>query len=175
MCCKPASKIVIFKDDMQTFNPTEEMLLDDGWIIHIPENTEPSDEERLYMAKRDKIRDIEYFDKSQEVEEFTINGISLWLDRSERETLDRRFRIELKNDKTESVLWKNGIAFPLVIKEALVMLDTIEMYAIATYDRTQQHIANVNKLESIEEIKDYDYREGYPDKLIFNTNILDED
>ena len=29
--CKPANKIVIIKDGMQTFNPTEEMLLEDGW------------------------------------------------------------------------------------------------------------------------------------------------
>ena len=29
--CKPANKIVIIKDGMQTINPTEEMLLEDGW------------------------------------------------------------------------------------------------------------------------------------------------
>ena len=29
--CKPANKIIIVKDGMQTFNPTEEMLLEDGW------------------------------------------------------------------------------------------------------------------------------------------------
>ena len=29
--CKPANKIIIIKDGMQTFNPTEEMLLEDGW------------------------------------------------------------------------------------------------------------------------------------------------
>ena len=32
--CKPANKIVIVKDGMQTFNPTEEMLLEDGWKVH---------------------------------------------------------------------------------------------------------------------------------------------
>ena len=29
--CKPANKIIIIKDGMQTFNPTEEMLLEDDW------------------------------------------------------------------------------------------------------------------------------------------------
>ena len=33
--CKPASKIIIIKDDMQIFNPTEEMLLEDMPIIPI--------------------------------------------------------------------------------------------------------------------------------------------
>ena len=30
--CKPLSKIVIIKDGFQHFNPTEEMLLEDGWV-----------------------------------------------------------------------------------------------------------------------------------------------
>ena len=29
--CKPVNKIIIVKDGIQTFNPTEEMLLEDGW------------------------------------------------------------------------------------------------------------------------------------------------
>lgn len=160
---KPANKIIINKDGMNIFNPKEEMIFADGWVEYI----DPVYEETIEDVRRHKLDEIEHYDKSKEIEEFTMNGISLWLDRSERETLDRRFNIELKNGKRESVLWKNGIAFQLVIEEALVMLDTIEMYAIATYDTTQQHLANVNMLQTIEEINNYDYRQGYPEKLNF--------
>ena len=160
---KTRSQITISKNGMTTYNPSEEMIFADGWVEYVA----PVYEETIEDVRRHKLDEIEHYDKSKEIEEFTMNGISLWLDRYERETLDRRFKIELKNGKTESVLWKNGIAFNLVIEEALVMLDAIEMYAIDTYDTTQQHLANVNMLQTIEEINHYDYRQGYPEKLNF--------
>ena len=53
--CKPANKIVIIKDGMQTINPTEEMLLEDGWVEHIPVQYEPTEEEILNREKEYKI------------------------------------------------------------------------------------------------------------------------
>lgn len=38
---KSANRIVIYKDDMQILNPTEEMILEDGWVEYAP-NTEPA-------------------------------------------------------------------------------------------------------------------------------------
>jgi hypothetical protein len=32
---KPLSKIVLIKDEMQIFNPTEEMVLEDGWVEYV--------------------------------------------------------------------------------------------------------------------------------------------
>lgn len=31
--CKPASQIVVIKDGYQHFNPSEEMLIEDGWAL----------------------------------------------------------------------------------------------------------------------------------------------
>jgi hypothetical protein len=47
------------------------------------------------------------------------------------------------------------------------MLNAIELYASACYDNTQRHISTVKSMEMIDDIKSYDYRTGYPDKLIF--------
>ena len=47
------------------------------------------------------------------------------------------------------------------------MLYLLEMYASNCYDNTQRHIANVANLENIEDIENYNYFEGYPDKLHF--------
>lgn len=33
--CKPASRIVIVKNGFQYFNPTEEMLIEDGWVKEV--------------------------------------------------------------------------------------------------------------------------------------------
>ena len=43
----------------------------------------------------------------------------------------------------------------------------IEKYASKCYDNTQMHIANVKAIENMEELKNYDYRTGYPEKLRF--------
>jgi hypothetical protein len=47
------------------------------------------------------------------------------------------------------------------------MLYAIEVYASKCYDNTQYHISQVNKLDNIEDLKNYDYTTGYPEKLIF--------
>ena len=60
-----SDKIVIIKDDMQIFNPTEEMILEDGWVeyistVNIPT---PTDEEIIERYRSDKIEDIINFEK----------------------------------------------------------------------------------------------------------------
>jgi hypothetical protein len=47
------------------------------------------------------------------------------------------------------------------------MLNAIELYASACYDTTQTHISVVRSIEDLEIIKDYNYKKGYPEKLIF--------
>jgi hypothetical protein len=57
--------------------------------------------------------------------------------------------------------------FPLTLENAMKMLYAIELYASACYDNTQRHLAEVNKLENIQDILEYDYKTGYPEKLNF--------
>ena len=71
--CKPASKIVIIKDDIQTFNPTEEMLFADGWTLHVPEVYEPAEEELLQRGKEFLKKEIIRYDLSENVNVFYIN------------------------------------------------------------------------------------------------------
>lgn len=68
---------------------------------------------------------------------------------------------------TETVLWYNGVSFPLNLDYAMKMLHAIELYASKCYDNTQAHIASVNALVDLESINSYDYRTGYPEKLRF--------
>lgn len=107
------------------------------------------------------------YDSSKSVNEFYINDKPLWLDREERGTLERRFRVEQKNGLVNTTLWKNGIAYPMVIENAIVMLDALEIYAIQCHDNTQRHLAAIQTLQTIEEIEAYDYTAGYPEKLRF--------
>ena len=165
--CKPANKIVIVKDGMQTFNPTEEMLLEDGWVEHIPVQYEPTEEEILNREKKYKIDEILRYDSSKEINGFYIDDKELWLDKATRVGLKLRFDAEIANGQTNTTVWYEGTAFNLELVNALQMLNDIELYASVCYDKTQSHIASVNAIEDIETLKKYDYRTGYPEKLRF--------
>ena len=157
-----SNKIVVIKDGMQIINPTEEMLLSDGWI----ENIE-SEEQKLYKAINYKRIDITEYYASRKVSEFYIGGVSMWLDKATRAGLLLRFQAEQAQGLTDTTLWYNGQQFPLKVEQAIQMLYAIEMYASACYDNTQRHLAAVKKLKTIEEIEGYDYKSGYPEKLRF--------
>jgi hypothetical protein len=91
----------------------------------------------------------------------------MWLDKATRVGLKLRFDTELEDGDTETTLWFNGVAYPLELEVAVKMLHAIEKYASKCYDNTQMHIGNVNSLTTVEDIKNYDYRTGYPEKLRF--------
>ena len=165
--CKPANKIIIIKDGMQTFNPTEEMLLADGWKVHEPVHYEPTEEEALNREKEHKIDEIIRHDSSHEVNCFYIADQEMWLDKATRVGLKLRFDAEMTNGQTNTTLWYEGTPFNLELANAVQMLNAIELYASACYDNTQRHIATVKSMEMIDDIKSYDYRTGYPDYLRF--------
>ena len=165
--CKPANKIVIIKDGMQTFNPTEEMLFNDGWRVYEPIKYEPTEEEILNREKEYMIEEIIRYDSSVEVNVFYINDKELWLDKATRVGLKLRFDAEMANGQTNTTIWYEGTPFNLELANALQMLNAIELYASACYDNTQSHIASINAIEDIETLKNYDYRTGYPEKLRF--------
>jgi hypothetical protein len=164
---KPANKIIINKDGMNTFNPTEEMILADGWVEYVELIYEETEEERLKRTKDRIIERITRYDSSVGVNIFYIGDYGLWLDKATRVGLKLRFDAELESGKTITTLWNEGIPFELELVNAIHMLNTIEMYASACYDNTQKHIANVKKLDNIEDIEHYDYRTGYPEKIRF--------
>jgi hypothetical protein len=165
--CKPANEIVIIKDGMQTFNPTEEMLLEDGWKVHESIPYEPTKEEILNREKKYKIEEIIRYDSSPEVNIFYIGGHNMWLDKATRVGLKLRFDAEIARGYIHTTLWYEGIPFNLELFNAVQMLNELEVYASECYDNTQMHMNTVNKLETIEEVESYDFRVGYPKKLNF--------
>ena len=151
--------------NMQTFNPTHEMLIEDGWELYV--TPEPTEEELFNDAKRQKILEINNYDSSDEINIFYIQELPVWLDKATSAGLKLRFEAELAIGKTDTTLWYDNMQFPLSLENAMHMLYAIEVYASACYDNTQLHLSNVDKLETIDEIKNYDYIKGYPEKLNF--------
>jgi hypothetical protein len=158
---KLRNQIVVRKDGKQIINPCEETILEDGWKEYvIPEPT-------IDDYRRKKKNEILRYDSSEEVNQFTVQGKKVWLDKATRAGLKLRFESESALGDNETTLWYKNMQFQLSIEQAIRMLYVIEKYASACYDNTQKHLAAVDLLEDINAIQAYNYREGYPDKLEF--------
>ncbi len=160
---KRADEIVVKGNGSQTFNPTEDMILADGWEIYVAPVYEPT----LEDIKARKVDEILAYDSSSAVNEFSIGGQPMWLDKATRAGLLLRFEAEGKVGRTETTLWNDGQSYTLPLETAQQILIALELYASACYDNTQSHIAEVNAMESKEAVEAYDYTTGYPQKLLF--------
>lgn len=118
-------------------------------------------------VRKMKISEIQIFDKSTNVNSFKIEGESMWLDKSTRVGLFNSISIEKNAGKTHTILWYDAVKYVILIPDALAMLNALELYALNCYNVTQSHIAAVRSLQTIEEIENYDYMIGYPEKLSF--------
>ena len=161
---KRADEIVIKGNGSQTFNPKEDAILADDWVEYEPPVIVPTLEE----IKANKIEAILAYDSSEAVNEFSMGGLPIWLDKATRAGLLLRFEAEAKAGRTSTTLWYNGLPFTLPLTYAQEILIALELYASACYDNTQRHIAEVQKMDSKEAVESYDYTTGYPAKLAFN-------
>lgn len=114
-----------------------------------------------------KIAEITIYDKSQKVNSFTIQGVKIWLDKETRTGLKLRFDAEKANGEQDTTLWYENIKIILNVDATIALLQQVELYASRCYDTTQQHIANVGALTTIEEVNEYDFKVNYPEKLTF--------
>lgn len=152
-----------------TYNPTEEMILADGWEEYITPVYEPTEEEIFNREKEYIKEEILRYDASSEVNEFYVNDAPIWLDKATRTGLMLRLQSEKTLGDTETTLWYGTKKFVLPIDMAQMMLHQIEKYASQCYDNTQMHIANVEEITDMDELRHYDYKHGYPEKLKFNN------
>jgi hypothetical protein len=99
------------------------------------------------------------------INDFSVNGVHLWLDKETRVGLKLRFESELAAGQTSTTLWNGTTAIPLNVETAIGMLQQIELYASKCYDKTAEHKKNILALTTLEDTMNYDYKEGYPEKL----------
>ena len=105
---------------------------------------------------------INLYDKSERVNSFIFQEKSLWLDKATRVGL-----MHLANCSTEDIqliLGDQILTFsPDFVKEFLTKL---EVYAGKCYVQTQKHLIAVDTLKTPEEVINYDYTTGYPEKIV---------
>ena len=108
---------------------------------------------------------IENYDTSSEVNGFYINGIDFWLDKNTRVGL-----AHLANC-TEGIMQLMLGDIILEIESSVVkdILAQIERYAAQCYLQTQKHLIAIKELKTVEDMINYDYTKGYPEKLTFTV------
>jgi hypothetical protein len=114
-------------------------------------------------------------DKSETVNSFSVaipggDPVTMWLNREERGALRTRFEIEQRTGMASTTLWASGLSVTITPEMGLGMLDALELYAAASYDRTQQHFLAAASLASVAECEAYDHTAGYPEKITFEIN-----
>lgn len=146
--------------EMQTINPSHDMLIESGWVVYEPKLT-------LEQIRETKIGEVISHDKSSDVNEFYISNMPMWLSREERIVIKDRFEREIEAGITKTKLRYNGLSIELDPVLGVHMINALSSYADACFDVTEDHKANIKSLTTIEEIEAYDYTIGYPDKLTF--------
>ena len=126
---------------------------------------ESASDDALEVAKQAVSEAILAYDSSSSVNEFTLQGVPMWLDKATRAGLKLRLEAEQAAGKEETTLWYGTAAVTLPVSTAMAMLNRLEISASECYDVTQGHLAAVNALQTVEDVLGYEYESGYPGML----------
>ena len=149
----------------------------DEWLCDVIEYDKEEAKDIFRMLKENKnslecqkwilIERIRAYDKSSHVEDFTIDGIHLWLDSTLRSKVKENLETCQQFGEENTTLRFNGIAFPITVTMGWQMYYSLLDYARDCWNVTESHLAAIEKIQTVEELKSYDYTKGYPSKLVF--------
>lgn len=107
---------------------------------------------------------IKAYDKSSNINSFTYNGEEYWLDKATRVGLQN-----LANCSSDSMsLVLGGEIIELAVDKAKEFLSQLEVYAGKCFVNTTQHLLAIKELRTVEDVVNYDYTSGYPNKITLN-------
>ena len=154
------------------YKPSMDLVLNDilasgeqASMEEIREISEGLGAEPLGYMKKAMLAYIEKYDVSSSVNSFLLNGMQVWLDKVTRMGLMNSTTIAKAAGLDETTLWLGDIELVVDCDKAIQLLSALEIYALECFNVTASHKAAVNKLDNIDAVLTYDYREGYPEKL----------
>ena len=119
----------------------------------------------LEKAKKEKLEAILAYDTSSDVNGFMLNGNKVWLDKETRVGLMNSTQITRDMGQDTTTLWFDGYKLEVRCDMAIMLLSSLEMYALECFNVTAAHKKAVSELTTIEEVEAYDYKTGYPKQL----------
>ena len=154
------------------YKPSMDLVLNDilasgeqASMEEIREISEGLGAEPLGYMKKAMLAYIEKYDASSSVNSFLLNGMDVWLDKVTRMGLMNSTTIAKSAGQEDTTLWLGDIELVVDCDKAIQLLSALEIYALECFNVTASHKAAVNKLDNIDAVLTYDYREGYPEKL----------
>ena len=119
----------------------------------------------LEKAKKEKLAAILAYDTSSDVNGFMLNGNKVWLDKETRVGLMNSTQITRDMGQDTTTMWFDGYKLEVRCDMAIMLLSSLEMYALECFNVTAAHKKAVSELTTIEEVEAYDYKVGYPKML----------
>lgn len=115
-------------------------------------------------------KQIKGYDQTERVNRFYLSGLPLWLDKATRVGLVNSIAAEKREGNEVTDLWFESIMIQLPVDDALAKLDKIELYAKNCYNVTASHIAEIEQIDNLEELQQYDITAEYPPFLELQIN-----
>ena len=157
------------------YKPSMDLVLNDilasgeqASMEEIREISEGLGAEPLEYMRKAMLSYIEKYDISSSVNGFELNGMQTWLDKDTRVGLMNSINVTQRAGGQKIGLWLGNYKLELNCNKAIELLSKIEMYAMNCFNVTSLHKKQVYEFSNIEDFLNYDYKSGYPDKLIIN-------
>lgn len=118
---------------------------------------------------------IREYDTSDKVNGFTLKhgnvSIDYWLPAEKRVQLLNAARAVKALGGSTYVLdiREKGVSIEIDCDKLVSMLTSLEDYAAKCYNQTSKHLANVEKLTTIEEVVGYDITTDYPNRPVYEV------
>lgn len=160
-------------------------LMDSGLLVVRYDETENEDGTVSYSEESvantiDSVRElwkrrIDEYDTSGKVNAFTLKhgdvAIEYWLPAAKRVQLLTAANAVKATGGKEYVLdiREKGVSISVDCDKLISMLTNLEDYAAKCYNATSRHLADVDRLTTIEEVVGYDITEGYPETPTFEV------
>lgn len=162
-------KWVLLSDEQAAFHEEHpDASLDEVWNMTI----KPAPERTIGNAKQEMIAKIEEYDASENVNSFNVkmgpNTFSAWFTPAERSNYKSSIDAAELIGVNELSFYIGNNAVTLPTETAKLMLAQIQLYADQCFIVTKKHETAVRVLTSIENVDNYDYTTGYPEKLQFD-------
>ena len=115
----------------------------------------------VHLYKPILLKKIEQYDRSDEVNSFIYQGQKFWLDKQQRSCMKTVAESGLQ--EIEIVIGEHALVLPAEFVKQFIL--QLEAYAYKCYVITAKHLQSAQSLQTIEDIINYDYKAGYPEKI----------
>lgn len=160
-------KWVLLSDEQVAFHEANpDATVQEVWNMQLT----PPHVRTLEEAKAEMIQRIDEYDRSSNINGFTVNHeIEGWFTADERSN----YRSSIESSELLGIealsFYVGEYLMEVTTQDAKHMLARIQLYADQCYMVTKQHKLAVEALDTIEAVDAFDYTSGYPQKLNFEV------